>query len=40
MGPVLGAIVLPTLIALAAAPVVLVVGYRLVGIRVAAAKAH
>jgi hypothetical protein len=40
IGPKLGAIVLPTLLMLAALPLILIVGYRLVGIRLVRGVAH
>lgn len=40
IGPVLGRFVLPTLLALVATPGVLIVGYRLVGIRLHWAGSH
>lgn len=40
IGPVLGAILLPTGVMLAALPVILMVGYRLIGLRLVRSTAH
>ena len=40
IGPILGAIVLPTLLTLAILPLILVLGYRVIGIRVVRGVAH
>jgi hypothetical protein len=40
IGPALGAVVLPTVVALAALPIILMIGFRLVGLRMVRSTAH